>query len=140
MTINQALKKRAYLFVIYFISFVLLIGGVLGILKRTVPGCENLSINALFGLQGQDPQIPLIIAYSLTLAVLEIFSALCLLVGLLVNKEFGLLIALITLGISGIGSIVAIMVGDISAAFSLLLRIIAIILLINSRRLIFPKV
>ena len=126
-------KPLVPLYLLYFIMILLFIGGIFGVLKRTVPGCENLSINILLGLKGNDINTPLIVIYSIGLAVLEIISAICLLISLIIKKKIGLYLAVMTIGISAVGSIAAILFGDISAIFSLVIRIIALIILFSPR-------
>lgn len=117
------LLKSKYSFFIFIIAIILLAGGLLGIVKRLIPGLEGWGFNAIIGLQGKDDRSAVIVTYSIALAVLEILSS----IGLLMYRKFGLKLVMVTLSISAAGSLVSIIIGDMGAVFSLAVRAAGIV-------------
>jgi hypothetical protein len=78
----------------------------------------------------KDGGIPIYaVVYGISTAVLEIISSIL----LLTKKRFGIKLAIITLSINALGCIIAILLGDIMAIGSLLIRFFAIYILIKSK-------
>lgn len=131
MNMKKLSNNKIYQYLLYLIILLLFLGGIMGIIKRTVPGYEHFSFNAFIGMQGQDPDMVIVVIYSMMLAILEIISAIALLWGFITKKSIGLYMGIVTISISALGSLVAILLGDIFAVFSLGVRIVALVVLLS---------
>lgn len=111
----------------------MLIGGIMGIVKGLIPNMTWLSFRHILRLGGtfKSDVIPAYaVAYGILMAVLEIISS----VVLLTKKGIGIKFAIITLSINALGCIVAILLGDILAIGSLLIRTFAVYILIEYKK------
>ncbi len=113
------------------IAVIFLIGGVMGLAKGLLPQLEWLNFRSLLGAGGSTDHPAFMLAiervYGIVMAALEVLMAVLLLVfGL---KHFKL--ALAVTGINTLGCVVAVIVGDMFAIVSLLVRIAVIILLVH---------
>ena len=127
------MNKNKFLF--YILIFTMFVGGVMGIIKGLIPNNTGLSFRHLLGMGGTfgNESIPdYAIFYGILMAVLEIISA----VLLLTKKGIGIKVALITLFINSLGCIIAILIGDMMAIVSLLIRCLGIYILIKDKSLI----
>ncbi|PRR82523.1 hypothetical protein [Clostridium vincentii] len=121
---------------LYVLIFTMLIGGIMGIVKGLIPNMTWFSFRHLLRVGGtfKSDVIPTYaVAYGIFMAVLEIISS----VLLLTKKGIGIKFAIITLSINALGCIVAILLGDILAIGSLLIRFFAIYILIKYKSFIF---
>jgi hypothetical protein len=122
------MKKIKILF--YILIFIMLIGGIMGIIKGLVPNMAWFSFRHLLGMGGtyKNDIIPTYaVLYGIFMAGLEIISS----VLLLTKKRVGIKFAIITLSINACGCFISILLGDIVAVGSLLIRFIGIYLLIK---------
>lgn len=111
----------------YILIFIMLTGGLMGIVKGLIPNMTWFSFRHLLGLGGTfNKSIPLYaVVYGISMAILEIISSIL----LLTKKRIGIVFAVITLSINACGCIVAILLGDLPAIGSLLLRFLGIYVL-----------
>ena len=111
----------------YILIFILLIGGLMGVVKGFVPDMTWFGFRYLLGFgtafHEVTPQYAVI--YGISMAILEIISSIL----LLANRRAGILFATITLSINACGCLVAILLGDLLAIGSLLTRFIGIYIL-----------
>lgn len=110
----------------------MLVGGIMGIIKGLIPHMTWFGFRHLLGMGGtfKYDDIPTYFAvYGVFMAVLEIISAIL----LLTKKRMGIKFAIITLAINSFGCIIAILLGDILATGSLLIRFFAIYILIKAK-------
>lgn len=124
------MKKKKILF--YILIYTMLVGGIMGIIKGLVPHMTWFSFRHLFGMGGtfKDNTIPTYsVVYGVFMAVLEIISSIL----LLTKKRIGIKFAITILSINALGCIIAIMLGDILATGSLLIRFFAIYILIKAK-------
>jgi hypothetical protein len=124
------MKKNKILF--YILIYTMLVGGIMGIIKGLVPHMTWFGFRNLLGMGGtfEDNTTPTYaIVYGVFMAVLEIISAIL----VLTKKRIGIRFAIITLSINALGCIIAIMLGDILAIGSLLIRFFAIYILIKAK-------
>lgn len=128
------MKKNKILF--YIVIFAMLIGGIMGIIKGVVPHMEWFGFRYLLGMGGtfNKDHIPIYaVVYGVFMAILEIISSIL----LLAKKRIGIKFSIITLSINAFGCIIAILIGDILAIGSMLIRFSAIFILIKSRNFYF---
>ena len=118
MVWESSMKIRKILF--YILVFIMLIGGVMGIIKGLIPNMAWLNFRHLLGfgetLNESTPAYAVI--YGIVLAALEITSAIL----LLARNKTGITFAIVILSINALGCIIAILLGDLLAIGSLLLR------------------
>lgn len=120
---------------VYVLIFTMLIGGIMGIVKGLIPNMTWFSFRHLLRIGGtfKSDVIPnYAVAYGIFMAVLEIISS----VFFLTKKGIGIKFAIITLSINALGCIIAILLGDILAIGSLLIRFFAIYILIKYKSFI----
>jgi len=120
---------------VYVLIFTMLIGGIMGIVKGLIPNMTWFSFRHLLKLGGtfKSDVIPVYaVTYGIFMAVLEIISSIL----LLTKKEIGIKLAIITLSINALGCIIALLLGDILAIGSLLIRFFAIYILTKYKRFI----
>ena len=115
----------------YILIFVMLIGGLMGIVKGVAPGMAWLNFRHILVLGDTfNKTTPLYaVVYGISMAVLEVISSIL----LLTNRRVGILFATITLSINACGCVVAIFVGDMMAIVSLLFRFLGICILQMSK-------
>lgn len=116
----------------YILIYAMLIGGIMGIIKGLVPHMEWFNFRYLLGMGSTfaDGDIPIYaVVYGILMATLEIISSIL----LLAKKRNGIKFAIITLSINALGCIIAILLGDIMAIGSLLIRFFSIYILIKSK-------
>ena len=119
--------------IIKIIAAVFLIGGVMGLVKGVFPQLEWLSFRSLLGASSADHGASMMRIeriYGLVMAALEVLMAVLLLIS--VTKYFKL--AVVVVGLNALGCAVALIMGDMFAIVSLLLRIVVIVLLIGAIR------
>lgn len=124
------MKRIKILF--YILIYAMLIGGIMGIIKGLVPHMEWFNFRYLLGMGSTftNEHIPTYaVVYGIFMAILEVISAIL----LLTKKRNGIRFAIITLCINALGCIIAILLGDIGAIGSLLIRFFAVYILIKSK-------
>lgn len=133
------MKKNKILF--YIVIFMMLVGGIMGIVKGLVPNMTWFNFRHLLGLGGtfENESIRtygvlyrISVLYGIQMAMLEIISSIL----LLINKRIGIKFAMITLSINALVCFIAILIGDIMAIGSLLIRFVGIYILIKAKQFI----
>jgi hypothetical protein len=120
--------------ILKIIAVIFLIGGAMGLVKGIFPQLEWLSFRHFAGSGQTFYSATMILVeriYGIVMAVLEVLMA----VLLLISPIKYLKLALVVVSVNAIGCAAAVMMGDIFAAFSLLLRLSVICLLICANRL-----
>lgn len=115
--------------IIKIVAVVFLIGGVMGLIKGIFPQLEWLSFRSLFGAgPGYHPASVYIAerVYGIVMAALEVLMAVLMLISL-AKYSF---MALLVVGINALGCVAAVIMGDMFAIVSLLLRAAVIVLLV----------
>jgi hypothetical protein len=105
----------------------MLLGGIMGIIKVLIPNMSWFSFRHILGFDGTfDGFIPAYtVIYGICMAVLEIISS----VLMLAKHRIGIVFSIITLLINALGCTVSIILGDLVAIGSLLLRFAGIYIL-----------
>ncbi|GFP76268.1 hypothetical protein [Clostridium fungisolvens] len=119
----------------YVLTFAMLVGGIMGIVKGLVPKMTWFSFRHLLGMGGtfNGDNIPnYAVVYGILMAMLEIVSSIL----LLTKKRIAIKFSIITMSINALGCVIAILLGDILAIGSLLIRFFAIYILIKAQEFI----
>lgn len=125
------MKKRRILLLIF--ASIILVGGVMGVAKGLTQNMEWLSFRYLLGggLTSDIGQIPTYArVYGIIMGLLEIISASF----IFIQKKRLLFFVLITLVINMLGCIVAIIMGDMFAIVSLVVRTVPLYLVVKEYR------
>lgn len=118
-TNNQRKPKRVWRVLLWVLIAVLLAGGVMGLIKGFVPGMSNLSFRALAGFSSGSNARPFYeVLYGVVMACLELIAAGC----LLTRRLWAFRVAAAVLVLNMAGCVVALALGDVFAAVSLVLR------------------
>lgn len=123
------MKENKILF--YILIIIMLVGGIMGIIKGLMPGMDWLSFRHLSGMGGTfngDNTPAYAVLYGIIMALLEIISSML----LLAKKSAGIKFGIITLSINAAGCMTAILLGDITAVISLIIRFLGIYILIRA--------
>ncbi|MDD7792693.1 hypothetical protein [Clostridium sp. 'White wine YQ'] len=124
------MKTQKVLF--YILAYIMLIGGIMGIVKGLIPHMTWFNFRYLLGMGStfnKDNTPIYSIVYGVFMAVFEIISSML----LLTRKRIGIKFAITTLSINALGCIISILLGDILAMGSLLTRFFAIYILIKAK-------
>lgn len=115
----------------YMLIFVMLVGGVMGIVKGFAPNLTWLSFRHILGFGNTfNHTIPAYaVVYGIAIAILEVVSSIL----LLTYRRIGIIFAIITLAINACGCVAAIFMGDLLAIGSLLFRFFGIYILHMNR-------
>jgi hypothetical protein len=111
----------------------MLIGGIMGVIKGFFPNVASLSFRNIFGLGStfKESAPAYAVIYGTVMAVLEIVSAIL----LLVKRRISIIIAAVILSVNSAGCIAAVILGDLTGILSLLFRLIGLyILYINKEQ------
>lgn len=128
------MKKNKILFNI--LIYIMLSGGIMGTIKVLIPNMEWLSYRHLLGMAGtfNNYDIPdYAVIYGVIIAILEIISSIL----LLAKRKVGIKFSIVTLSINALGCFIAILIGDVLAIGSLLIRLAAIYIVVKSRSFYF---
>ncbi|QUI24108.1 hypothetical protein HZI73_18210 [Vallitalea pronyensis] len=110
----------------------MLVGGIMGLIKVIGPNMSWLSYRHLFNADSiYRISITYITYYSVIMAILEIISAIL----LLMRIRIGFMFALITLLLNAVVCLFAIIMGDLYALFSLIIRLLGIYVLLIAKKL-----
>lgn len=118
------MKKR----IVYIIAIILLVGGVMGLLKNIVPNLEWLSFRYFINGDNayQSGTLPMYARiYGIIMAILELLAS-CF---IFTRKKKLFIFCIITLIINCIGCMIAIILGDLFAIVSLIVRVLPLYIL-----------
>lgn len=128
------MKKNKILF--YILIWMMLLGGIMGIVKELVPNMMWFGFRHLLGMGGtfKEDTIPYYaVIYGVLMAILEVIASIL----LLTRNRIGVKFTIIILSINAFGCIIAVMLGDIFAIGSLLIRFFAIYILTKAQSFYF---
>ncbi len=119
---------------LYIFAAIFIVGGVMGIIKSLLPGMEWLSFRSLVaGNLAVAIDIPLYIRiYSVVMSILEIAAAIV----IFAHRRRLLFWVQVILAFNMIGCVAAIVMGDMLAIVSLILRFIPAYIIERERRIV----
>ena len=127
--------KNKYKTIALIFVYILIVGGIMGLIKTLVPGLEHFDYRYIFTKtstfeMAQKPEYAIV--YSVIMAILEIT---CVIAIIKFNKKT-VLFVIGVLSINVLGCLVALLLGDLLALISLISRVVVIVYFIKVLRIL----